>query len=337
MRPHVVILGSGASKAAIPTGDKYGRKTSTMSGFISELGMNDIIGSIDLETKSTNLEDVYSEIAGKNKYKARILDLEKTIYEHFSALTIPDAPTVYDYLILSLTKKDLIATFNWDPLLTQAYHRACSFTKNLPQLAFLHGNVAYGTCTEHGVAAVAGNGCRTGGVCKKCKDRFKPSKLLFPVANKNYHADALLKHNWKKTQRFIKKASMVTIYGYSAPKTDKSAIRLLQQAWGGKDERKNDGFTIIDILQEDVLLKTWGSLILSHHYKITKSFFDSYLGKFPRRSCEAFRDSRFNNTSLNDQKGFRPDLTFDEVKAYLQPLTKQEMVCGNRPLPNAYR
>ena len=33
-RPHVVILGAGASCAAIPNGDKYGRKISAMSGFI---------------------------------------------------------------------------------------------------------------------------------------------------------------------------------------------------------------------------------------------------------------------------------------------------------------
>ena len=33
-RPHVVILGAGASCAAIPSGDKYGRKISAMSGFI---------------------------------------------------------------------------------------------------------------------------------------------------------------------------------------------------------------------------------------------------------------------------------------------------------------
>ena len=33
-RPHVVILGAGASCAAIPNGDKHGKKISAMSGFI---------------------------------------------------------------------------------------------------------------------------------------------------------------------------------------------------------------------------------------------------------------------------------------------------------------
>jgi hypothetical protein len=33
-RPHVVILGAGATMAAIPNGDKNGRKSSIMNGFI---------------------------------------------------------------------------------------------------------------------------------------------------------------------------------------------------------------------------------------------------------------------------------------------------------------
>lgn len=38
-RPHVVILGAGATMAAIPGGDKNGRRSSVMSGFIESLGV----------------------------------------------------------------------------------------------------------------------------------------------------------------------------------------------------------------------------------------------------------------------------------------------------------
>ena len=57
--------------------------------------------------------------------------------------------TVYDFLILSLTEKDVIATFNWDPLLLQAYVRCNEITDNLPHLLCLHGNVGTGYCEEH--------------------------------------------------------------------------------------------------------------------------------------------------------------------------------------------
>ena len=55
-RPHVVILGAGASCATIPNGDKYGKKISAMSGFIEKLGLSDIISRVTLNTKSDNLE-----------------------------------------------------------------------------------------------------------------------------------------------------------------------------------------------------------------------------------------------------------------------------------------
>lgn len=61
-RPHVVLLGAGATMAAIPNGDKNGRKSSVMNNFIEELGMSSIIKNINLNTKSNNLEDIYSEL-----------------------------------------------------------------------------------------------------------------------------------------------------------------------------------------------------------------------------------------------------------------------------------
>lgn len=58
-RPHVVILGAGASCAAIPNGDKFGKKISAMSGFIEKLGLSDILSEVEIITKSDNLEDIY--------------------------------------------------------------------------------------------------------------------------------------------------------------------------------------------------------------------------------------------------------------------------------------
>lgn len=66
-RPHVVILGAGASCAAIPTGDKYGRKISAMSGFIDKLGLNEIISKVSIHTLSDNLEDIYMELDERSK------------------------------------------------------------------------------------------------------------------------------------------------------------------------------------------------------------------------------------------------------------------------------
>lgn len=122
-RPHLVILGAGATIATIPAGDKYGRKSSVMDNFISELQLNDLFKNIQLKTNSKNLENIYSELYERNDCQNIRLALEERIFNHFDLLCLPDQPTIYDLLIISLRKKDAIATFNWDPLLLQAYNR----------------------------------------------------------------------------------------------------------------------------------------------------------------------------------------------------------------------
>ena len=56
--PHLVILGAGATMAAIPDGDKNGLKTSLMKGFVSNLNLDNLFEGISLNTKSKNLEDI---------------------------------------------------------------------------------------------------------------------------------------------------------------------------------------------------------------------------------------------------------------------------------------
>ena len=66
-RPHVVILGAGASCAAIPKGDRNGMKISAMRGFIDKLGLSDVLKSVSLKTQSDNLEDIYMELDERSR------------------------------------------------------------------------------------------------------------------------------------------------------------------------------------------------------------------------------------------------------------------------------
>lgn len=135
-RPHVVILGAGASCAAIPNGDKNGKRISAMNGFIDKLGLTDIISKVKINTASNNLEDIYMELDERSKTEPDCnnvkIELEKVIWDYMSSFVLPDEPTIYDYLVMSLTSKDLIATFNWDPFLVQAIGRAPKYTNNIP-------------------------------------------------------------------------------------------------------------------------------------------------------------------------------------------------------------
>lgn len=294
-RPHVVILGAGASCAAIPNGDRYGKRISAMSGFIEKLGLADIISKISIETDSDNLENIYMELDERSSTEPDCLsvkqELEHVIYEYMSDYELPIGPTVYDYLVLSLTSKDLIATFNWDPLLLQSYGRAMEYTNNLPRLAFLHGNVAVGYCSEDNTVGNAGAFC-------KCGKPFSPTKLLFPIKNKDYSSDTAIKKFWESLRNALEVAYMITIFGYSAPKSDKDAVAMLKKAWGAVEDRNLEEIELIDLRNEDEVVDSWQEFIHTHHYSYQNSFFDTTLGRCPRRSCEATFDRLMNNRWL---------------------------------------
>ena len=194
MKAHTVILGAGATIAAIPNGDKNGKQSSVMSGLIEKLHLEDILSGIELHTSSNNLEDIYSELYARPECQVALVELEKRLYDYFASLELPESPTVYDFLVLSLTRKDVIATFNWDPLLLQAYVRCSMITNNLPHIFCLHGNVAMGYCSEHREYGM------TNAMCPICGKILSPTKLLYPVKEKDCNSDDYIKSCWDATE-----------------------------------------------------------------------------------------------------------------------------------------
>lgn len=82
-----------------------------MDNFISELQLNDLFKNIQLKTNSKNLENIYSELYERNDCQNIRLALEERIFNHFDLLCLPDQPTIYDLLIISLRKKDCYCNF----------------------------------------------------------------------------------------------------------------------------------------------------------------------------------------------------------------------------------
>ncbi len=317
-RPHLVILGAGATMAAIPHGDKNGRRSSVMNGFIEALGMTELLAGISLKTSSSNLEDIYSELHSRAEYASVREELDRRIRTYFSELELPIQPNIYDLLLLSLRKKDLVATFNWDPLLLQAYQRACQITKELPDLAFLHGNVLVGYCRNH----------KCGGIltarCRECGEPFEPAPLLYPVANKNYTADPYIHDSWNAVRNKPKRAYLVTVFGYSAPKTDTEAIALLKEAWGAVQERELEDFEFIDIRDEDTLIASWQDFVHSHHYQVHNDFFSSSLAKHPRRTTVELFDRTMDCMFTKALRTFSPSMSWDQVRTLVSELVKEE-------------
>lgn len=328
-RPHVVLLGAGASVATIPNGDKNGKRISAMRGFIDKLGMKSVISSINLQTTSDNLEDIYMEMYERDDCDVQRIQLEEAIEKYFCEFELPDEPTIYDYLLLSLTKKDLVATFNWDPLLVEAYNRCTRITTNLPQMAFLHGNIAIATCEED---MVLGNPY---GICSRCGKMLKRVPLLYPIREKNYEANLYISMSWKQLGQYLQSAYRLTIFGYSAPKSDQAAIDMLKKAWGAVADRNLEEIEIIDIRPEEDVVQSWEDFIHTHHYSVFDNFFNSALGKFPRRTCELLFDNTQMNCWMYGDRGFRNGMGFDELKLHLKDLLQDENV-GKEILNDPY-
>ena len=316
--PHVVILGAGASVAAIPNGDKFGRKISVMDGFIDNLGMRDLLKGIKF--KSENLEDIYSELSEHPEYDDIRQELEWKIRSYFQQYRLPDEPTIYDLLLLSLKEKDVVATFNWDPLLLHAAQRVSQITPKLPQLIFLHGNVAVNFCEKDKLQVFSPHSC----CCPDCKQPLTPSKLLYPVRQKNYNSDAYIKNQWDILQHYLKFAYAVTIFGYSAPSTDVEAVKLLLEAWGGSEKRKWEQIEIVDLKSNEELREKWDAFIFGSHYQTCTSFFDTLIAESPRRSTEDLYARLMEAQWIDTPNKLSPGMTWDEIKKHFAPILAEE-------------
>lgn len=63
-RPHLFILGAGATKATIPNGDKNGRQSPVMDNFLQEIGLSDLLKEVILKTQSNNIENILAKKMG---------------------------------------------------------------------------------------------------------------------------------------------------------------------------------------------------------------------------------------------------------------------------------
>lgn len=115
---------------------------------------------------------------------------------------------------------------------------------------------------------------------------------------------------------------MLTVFGYSAPKTDVEAIALLKEGWGDPDERNMEQTEIINRpgADRDELRDTWAPFIHTHHYEIHGSFYDSWLARHPRRSGEAYWNQYYEGKFITNNSIPRDFKTIRELVAWFKPL-----------------
>lgn len=279
-RPHIVILGAGASRAACPLGDANGNKLPLMIDLVETLELEKKLDEANIYYDGINFEDIYSQIHANPKLIDLRHTIEDRVAEYFKGLLLPNEPTIYDYLVLSLRPKDGIATFNWDPFLWQALKRNREHAP-IPKFFFLHGCAVLGHCEKDKTQGELGR------KCSMCNIMFKPTKLLYPIKDKNYISDSYIASQWQSLMAGLKGALLLTIFGYGAPNSDAAAIDLMSKAWGTPKERWLEQIEMIDKKSEKELNETWDRFIHTHHYHVSSDFFKSILAMHPRRSVEA--------------------------------------------------
>jgi len=320
--PHIVILGAGASLACFPNGDRYNRKLPLMNNFNEIVGLGELLEDKGIDIHKINFEDFYDNLVSSRKDIELQEEIENKTFGYFSKMVIRGEPTIYDYLILSLREKDLIASFNWDPMLIQAYRRNIDL-KKLPRICFLHGNVGIGACIKDKCCGYIDQQCSV------CGKPFQRVRLLYPIKNKDYTSDPFIKNEWSILKDFLEKAYIVTIFGYSAPETDVAAREIMMDVWRKNTTRELAEIEIIDLKSKRELLKTWGDFIIRQHYGIIDNFRKSYLWRYPRRSCDAFAGATLQQEPWHENPFPEPH-NLNELQTWVKSLIDEEREVENK-------
>lgn len=289
--PHLVILGAGASRAVAPDGDLNGRMLPVMNDLVQVTGINTVLDQNGVNWKGRNFEVLYEEMVSNTLLEPLVVQIENHIREYFSDIRIPTPATVYDRLLLSLRRKDVVATFNWDPMLAQAFIRN-RVVGSLPNILFLHGNVSIGLCTKHGKKGFMID------PCTQCGELLQPVRLLYPTSTKNYADDPFIKDEWSRFEHSLKNAYMISIFGYSAPVTDVEARRVMLDTWHQNEMNEFGEIEIIDIREKLDIEQSWGKFFVRDHYGLHQQFSNTFIACHPRRSCDAFASASLRLTPL---------------------------------------
>ena len=287
-----------------------------MVDFLEIVPARHVLDSAGIPVEGRSFEDIYSHLANDPEKDDVRAALEKAVFAYFAALRLPASPTLYDHLILSLRPKDIIATFNWDPFLIQAVRRN-GRSAGYPRILFLHGNVLQGYCQAHKMHGVRGERCY------HCGRPLAPVGLLYPVLEKSYERSPAIRSAWQAVRWAFENAFMVTIFGYSAPQSDRAAIALLNEAWGGSENRSMEQFEVINIREEKGLVESWRTFIHSHHYEVHKDFYESWIANHPRRTGEAYMNQYVSAAFIRRNPVPHVD-TLPKLWAWYKPLLEAE-------------
>jgi hypothetical protein len=79
VRPHLVVLGAGTSRAAFPQGERYGRQLPLMADFAEIVPVADILQKGGIDWRGKTFEEVYSLLSENQDYCTARSELESAV------------------------------------------------------------------------------------------------------------------------------------------------------------------------------------------------------------------------------------------------------------------
>lgn len=181
----------------------------------------------------------------------------------------------------------------------------------------MHGNVGLGICYADKAIGYIDT------LCGGCNKLFMPVKLMYPVRQKDYDSDLLIKDQWSRLRDTLKIAYYFTIFGYSKPISDVVAKNLMLEVWKANQTLELAQIEIIDIKPREELENEWEEFCIGNHYGIFNTFFKSDLYNHPRRSCESLADATLLLNPMKENK-FPTFNTLEELHEWIAPLVEEE-------------
>ncbi len=94
-KPHVVILGAGASLAVFPKGDRNGSRLPLMRDLVETLQLDSVLKRYNIHCHQENFEQIYSNLCEDPSYQDALEAINGLIWNYFSKLKPPPYPTIY--------------------------------------------------------------------------------------------------------------------------------------------------------------------------------------------------------------------------------------------------
>src|ERR1700686_4252727 len=84
MRPHVVLLGAGASRASFPDGDAHGKPLPLMDDLVETLGLQPLLDEAGPVIGSErNFEAIYSKLLTSQEHSSIAVRIEHRVHDYF--------------------------------------------------------------------------------------------------------------------------------------------------------------------------------------------------------------------------------------------------------------